>query len=273
MTESAFSVSVLMCHAPIVIPDFAASRGELCCRTTAAMEKAADLLVSRAPSVVVLLSPHTPRYRSAFGVVEGSTISGDFSSFGRPDLRAVFSSDRHIQENIERIALELGVDVKPVPANRLDHGALVPLYFLKKAGFEGKVIVVGFPEEYSQASNAAMGSVLNKAALSGDGNWALLASGDMSHRLSPGAPAGFHPNANRFDRLVVKCVETGDYSGIVSIDEDLRDIAAEDIVDSLQITHAALKGDCVGRQFLSYEGPFGVGYMVAVLCDVRQGKI
>jgi aromatic ring-opening dioxygenase LigB subunit len=229
------------------------------------MAEAAAFLTSKNSEVVIVLSPHTPRYRTAYGVAEGSCVEGHFGAFGRPDLHADFTSDTALQQRIKQIGHELGVEIRAVPPDNLDHGALVPLFFLKEAGYTGAVVVIGFPAESDKTNNTIMGETLRRAASEHGKKWALLASGDMSHRLAPGAPAGFHPQAERFDRLVLKCVESGEYGSISSLDPNLRDIAAEDIVDSLEIARAALQGDSLGRKVLSYEGPFGVGYLVAIL--------
>jgi aromatic ring-opening dioxygenase LigB subunit len=269
MNETGFPQAVLMCHAPIVIPQVAGARAPLCAASSKAMTVAAEFLVSHHPEGIVLLSPHTARYRNAYGMAEGNRVWGNFEAFGRPDIGSEFDSDRHLQTQIESLAQEHGVDVKPIPSGPLDHGALVPMHFLKEAGYQGKIIVVGFPQETSLEKNKLMGMILQKSISKTKSHWALLASGDMSHRLIPGAPAGFHPHAARFDRLVVKCVETGELEHISSINGDLRESAAEDVADSLEIACAALHGGNSGNKILSYEGPFGVGYLVAILHDEK----
>ena len=54
---------------------------------------------------------------------------------------------------------------------------------------------------------------------------------------------------------------------ISDIDPALRDIAAEDAADSSTIVAAALGFRSHGAEVLSYEHPFGVGYLVAVFHD------
>jgi aromatic ring-opening dioxygenase LigB subunit len=265
MSATTFSQAVLMCHAPIVIPAFGGPRAPLCAASTRAMEEAARILVENHSDGIVILSPHTPRYRTAYGLVEGTNVWGDFEPFGRSDISLEFASDPSLQGLIKSMAMEHDVSVKPVPPGPLDHGALVPLHFLKAAGYDGKIVVIGFPQEPSLEKNRNFGILLEKSVTKSKGRWALLASGDMSHRLTPGAPAGFHPEAERFDRIVRKCVESGEFLHISDIDHNLRENAAEDVVDSLEITFSALRDTHRNHHVLSYEGPFGVGYLIAVL--------
>jgi hypothetical protein len=42
-------------------------------------------------------------------------------------------------------------------------------------------------------------------------------------------------------------------------------------VDSLQVALGAMDGDTTGHRFLSYEAPFGVGYLVSVLRESSSG--
>ena len=87
----------------------------------------------------------------------------------------------------------------------------------------------------------------------------------MSHALKKGGPADFHPRAHLFDETVVACVKENRLGDVSGIDPELRDLACEDVVDSLEVAHGCLGRNPAGPRFLSYEGPFGVGYLVAIL--------
>jgi AmmeMemoRadiSam system protein A len=116
-----------------------------------------------------------------------------------------------------------------------------------------------------------MGQAIADAACALDQRFVVLASGDMSHRLQPGAPAGFHPQAKRFDQSFVQLLEGGELGqlGEPRLSAELRELAAEDVVDSCMVAAAAVGFDATGHRVLSYEGPFGVGYCEALLHDDR----
>src|SRR5690606_1145463 len=61
-----------------------------------------------------------------------------------------------------------------------------------------------------------------------------------------------------------RAVARGDDEALFALPGALRDRAAEDVLDTAQIA-ASATGSAAGREVLSYEGPFGVGYLVAVL--------
>jgi AmmeMemoRadiSam system protein A len=94
---------------------------------------------------------------------------------------------------------------------------------------------------------------------------AVVASGDMSHRLTPNAPCGFDPQARHFDETFMRLIRDGAYHEIERMDPELRELAAEDAVDSTLIALASVGWKAGGHKVLNYEGPFGVGYGVAIL--------
>lgn len=264
MAGGQLRAAVLMCHAPIVIPALGRRDTERCRRTTAAMAEAARRLAACGAGRVAVLSPHAPRHARSYGFYAGTELTGDFGRFGEPGLAAAFPAD---PEAAAAMAAT-GPDLAPIRGG-LDHGALVPLWFLREAGFRGRVSVFGFPWDPPPGGHARFGAAL-RTALDGLGApWALLASGDCSHRLLPGAPAGYDARAKDFDAGLVARVRAGRDAALPEELAPLREGAAEDVLDSLEIAAAVTGADPDGREVLSYEGPFGVGYLVAVLQEGR----
>lgn len=258
-----------MCHAPIVIPAISGERGGDCVSTTRAMAEAAQVLVAAEPETLVVLSPHAPRHQGAFTWKSGGRWVGSFAPFGRPELRMSFHADLDAADALARASLQKRVPLDPSDDSPMDHGALVPLWFLREAGYQGKVLILGFPWQSSEALVECFALALGEAMAEGGRSWGLVASGDMSHRLLPGAPSGFHPRARDFDQAVVDCVRAGRPGDVVRISVDLRELAAEDVTESLMVAAPLLGSRPVGHRFLSYEGPFGVGYLIAILRSER----
>lgn len=260
----AIPCAALMCHAPIVIPEIGGERAKQCARTTHAMSATAARLAAHAPDVLVLISPHTPRRRVGFGIVGDDVLSGDFAQFGHRELRVHARGAPAAAAALRRCAQALGQDSWSPSGAQLDHGALVPLHFVVQAGYRGPVLLLALPYAESN-SEVAIGQAIAAAALELDQRWAVLASGDMSHRLCEGAPAGFHPAGARFDAAVRELVAAGALGELAAIDPELRELAAEDVVASCVVAAAAVAFDATGCRVLDYEGPFGVGYLEALL--------
>lgn len=238
--------AALMCHAPIVVPAVAGAESAACTGTTRAMREIAQRAVRSRPDRLVLVSPHSPRLRTGFGAWRGQH-HGDLSAFGAPAVRIDLPDDTDVSDSLPQIGGEA-----------LDHGAVVPLSFLWEAGWRGPTAIIALPAR--GRGDVRLGEQL--AALAG--RTAVIASGDMSHRVHPGAPAGYHPRAKEFDAHFVAALTADDWDAAASAEP--REIAAEDVVDSTIVAMAAA-GRPLNAEVLHYEAPWGVGYTEAILLD------
>lgn len=257
--------AVLMCHAPIVIPAIGRGRAGECAATTAAMRGSASHVVQARPETVVVVSPHLPRSAEAFTRAMDALQVVDFRAFGHAELHFALPSDAAAGAALARVAERRGLALTEAAVSLADHGSGVPLWFLHEAGFRGRLLLLGFPWRGTPHGNRLLGQVLAEAMAGLERRWALVASGDLSHALQPGAPAGHHPRAAAFDAALVETLRRGPLEALDHLDPELRRLAAEDAVDSLQVAAGALDPDPACQEVLSYEGPFGVGYAVALL--------
>jgi AmmeMemoRadiSam system protein A len=228
------------------------------------MAGAARRVVMAAPETVVLISPHSPRRRGMFAIRADGRITGSLARFDAPEMKIDLPADEPFAGTIAEEARSRGVQVWRLRDNDLDHGATVPLWHLADAGWRGPTILIGlnYPGEPGLIE---LGEAIAAAARLAGRSVAVIASGDMSHRLQPGAPAGFHPRAKEFDGAFIECLRAGDYRKLLDFDSGLSDLAAEDALDSTLVAASAVNWNAAGHEVLSYEGPFGVGYGVAIL--------
>ncbi len=256
----------LMCHAPVVVPEIAGERRAQIACSAAAMDIAARFLIASAPDLLVVVSPHTPRLKECFVVLTGNELRGDFGAFGFHNIQVHLPGDGAAAAQMIALCAEQGICARTRFDAALDHGALVPLHFMQRAGWNGRTMVIGLPSVCPDDACLKLGRALARLQQKRHDRVALICSGDMSHRLIPGAPAGYHPRAAQFDEAVQLVLEHGDLKEAAQIDPELRALAGEDVIDSLLVA----AGACVqaqGVRPLSYEGPFGVGYLIAILND------
>lgn len=141
-----------------------------------------------------------------------------------------------------------------------DWGFNVPLYFLAK-DFKGEIksMLTGLekPEFYFAAGKKAY------QELSKNKKYALIASGDLSHCLKEDGPYGFHPQGPKFDQALIEYLKKKDIKNILKLDEIYPE-AGECGLRSFCFLLGMLEesGAKYQPEILSYEGPFGVGYLV-----------
>ena len=247
----AVTSSGLMCHAPIVHPKVGGERAERCVATTSAMREVAARTIASRPERLVLVSPHSPRPATDFSAWEG-THRGALADFGAPDVAVELPDAPEVAETLALPGVRRG-------RRSLDHGAMVPLAFLWEAGWRGPTAILALPWSSSPASEQLGGRLAGLP-----GRTAVIASGDMSHRLKQGAPAGFHPKARLFDAAFLRALEEERWEDLERTPH--RAEAAEDVVDTTRLALGAA-GEPLHAEVLAYEGPWGVGYAEAIFRD------
>ena len=184
-------------------------------------------------------------------------------------LPSVGSKEDRIQvkktiESLENLGKKLKV-IKPdsiiISVPHPDWGFNVPLFFLAK-DFKGEIknylTELETPEFYfEEGKRIFQGSDRNK-------KYALIASGDMSHCLKEDGPYGFQTDGPKFDEKLIESFKKKDIETILRLDEMYPE-AGECGLRSFCFLLGTLEASGINYQpeILSYEGPFGVGYLVA----------
>ncbi len=265
-------------HPPVLVPAVGGPETRKLAATTAALSRLSACVKEAEANVLLLVSPHGPLNPGALSLLEEETLTGSFSRFGAPGIDFSYRNDRELVAAILEELRKAGLPVTTAQAGRqrggaavtLDHGALVPLYFLEQAGVHLPLVHLTYaflPPEQLFACGQAMKSAIQQLGRRA----ALVLSGDLSHRLLPGAPAGFSPRGREFDRLLIGLLQAYDVQAILGLDKNLLEEAGECGYRALLIGLGVLAGEAVNPQILSYEGPFGVGYLVADLTPANQG--
>ena len=249
-------------HPPIMVPEVGGARVAEVRASVDAMRDLTERVKACGAETIVLVSPHAPLERSTFVAYGGASLRGDFANFNAPQAIVEAPVDEELLGAIRRAAAEERYRVVVLEPQEIDHGTAVPLYFLLRNGWAGRAVALGYsflPDE----DHVRFGECIRRAVENIKRPAAFVASGDLSHRLKPGAPAGFDPEARRFDEQVVAALHANAPGQIPRIDQGLRRLAGEcgyrSMLVGLGATSAA-EPDC---EVISYEAPFGVGYLVA----------
>ncbi len=223
------------------------------------------------PDTIVLLSPHAPMMSRKMGVSLASAYEGDLSYFSAPEVVVEAEADeglaRHILESVTESDVPVAVTGSPGETVELDHGSVVPLvYMLGDMQHACRLVLLSF-SLLSLQEHARFGAIVGEVLLEVPQRVLYVASSDLSHRLKPGAPAGFDARGAEFDRQIADAFAKGDWRAMLSIDPDLAEAAGECGYRSLAVLSgvvaaAQAAGARTDNHLYSYEGPFGVGYLV-----------
>ena len=258
-------------HPPIVVPEVGRDEAVRVAATQLALLELGRRLKDSGAETVVIISPHGSVFENAVGINGRPVLQGDLAHFRAGQVRFELENDLPLVRAIQQQAGGLGLTVVELTPELerqydlslgLDHGVTVPLYFLRKAGLELPLVPVSMavapPERLY-----LFGAAVRAAAEALGRRVALLASGDLSHCLTPDAPGGYQPRGEEFDRRIAGLLSVSDVEGLLKLEPSLVREAGECGYRSILMMLGALDGREVKAEVLSYEGPFGVGYLVA----------
>ncbi len=267
--EAAFMVP----HPPMIVPDVGRGSEERVRATIDSYEKVADEIAHIAPDTIIISSPHSIMYGDYFHISPGRAARGSFSSFG---AKNVSFNEQYDDELVSTIA---GLcDKADIPAGtlgerepELDHGTMVPLYFIEKKYTRFKLVRIGLSglpltEHYrlGQMIAEAVGKLGRKAV--------YVASGDLSHKLQDYGPYGFAKEGPVYDKRIMDVCSRAAFGELFDFDEAFCDKAAECGHRSFVIMAGALDGVKVRATQLSHEDVTGVGYGICTFYPEEYDK-
>jgi AmmeMemoRadiSam system protein B len=282
-----FSLSILIAgvspHPPLLIPEIGGREIRRVHQTKEALKTLSAEIAAVHPETVIIITPHGPMFRDTPVILAEEELEGDFSIFRAPGVKLSACNDLELVQALAEESSKENIDVIQLKKNMqgslredisLDHGVTVPLYYLQAAGTARRCVAITFTLlpygdlfRFGQALQRAVSAVGRKVA--------VVASADLSHRLTRDAPAGYHPRGREFDAQVVEYLQGYHVEKLLAMDQELVSAAGECGLRSLIILLGSLSGLSVQPRILSYEGPFGVGYPVALLkllTEKEEGK-
>ena len=173
------------------------------------------------PETIVIISSHGPVFTDAICIYD-YPLKGNLSSFNAPEVELSFAADEDLKKDILKRSEKYDIPVVrsgEINITRygfreeLDHGVMVPMYFINKFTSNFKLLPIAFgmlPYEdlYS------FGKLIKESAEALNKRVIVIASGDFSHKLTPDAPAGYTPQGKVFDEKLVAILRDFDIAAL-----------------------------------------------------------
>lgn len=255
-----------MPHPPLAVAEVGRTDRDLVPETIRSFERIAEEIADIKPDTIVLSSPHAPSFADYFHISDGDEATGDFGLFRAPQVRVHATYDKDLIHHIGKFCAETFFPAGP-DANAdaaLDHGTMVPLYFINKLYTDYKLVRVGL-SGLSLDDHFLFGKFIDKCVSVSDKKVVFIASGDLSHCQKEEGPYGYKPEGPAYDAKLMDTLRDGDLKALLSFPEDLMREAAECGHRSFVIMAGALDDTPYDIEVLSHEATFGVGYGFAIV--------
>ena len=250
-------------------------RGEKVQKTVEAYHAAARQIADLKPETVLLMSPHQILYSDYFHISPGQSASGDYAQFRAPQVQMQVRYDTEFVEQLCKLAdaADFPAGTKGERDKRLDHGTMVPLYFVNQYFKEYRLVRIGL-SGLSLKMHYQLGQYIQETDRLLNRTTVLIASGDLSHRLKEDGPYGYRKEGPEYDSRIMEVMGTADFGRLFQFPEDLCEQAGECGHRSFTMMAGALDKQKVEAALLSYEGVFGVGYGICTytVCGSDAGR-
>ena len=253
-------------HPPLAVPAVGRGQEGQIEQTLAALDEAARDMAALGPDTIIFISPHGTVYADYFHIAPGNRASGDLSRFRAAAERFGAVFDTGLIAAIEKQAAVEGIPAGTLGATGqdLDHGVTVPMWFINRHMDAYQSICVS-PSGLEKTMHYRLGQAMAAALKDSEKKVVLVASGDLSHKLSAQAPYGHAPEGALFDTAICDIFSTGDFGALLSLEPGICAAAAECGHKPFLILAGCFDQQAVSSRLLSYEGPYGVGYAVAAV--------
>ena len=260
-------------HPPLIVPEVGRGGEKQIEKTRASYARVAGEIVRLDPETVVITSPHAVMYRDWFHVSPGKSAAGSFAQFRASGVRFEVRYDTELVREIGRLAGEeefpAGTEGERDPL--LDHGTMVPLFFIRQAYGEKplpKIVRIGL-SGLPLEDHYRLGQLIAEAAGITGRRTVFVASGDLSHKLQKDGPYGFAPEGPEYDARLMDVCSQAAFGELFDFDETFCEKAAECGHRSFVIMAGALDGRQVEAEVYSHEDVTGVGYGI---CAFHPGS-
>ncbi len=249
-------------HSPLLLSSISKDLRVHLTQTRKAMYQLSEELYASRPDVILLVSEHPTMYKNAFSINLSDPYDFDLRAFGdlgfrrtlHPAIRVVDRLQRSLRK--EHIPFSLTTDVA------LHYASAIPLGFATK-NLDGMKIIPVTYSDLDLKQHFQFGQAMRDELINAEERIAVLASGDLSHALTNDSPATYHEFGAQFDARIQDIIATKNIAGLLSLPEEMIMHAQETATKPLSILFGILDRIAITPKVLSYEAPFGVGYIVS----------
>ena len=264
-------------HPPLILSAIGKGREREIAATIKAFHEVMAAAAKFLPDTVVIISPHSEMYGDYIHISPSSNAAGDLAKFGAPDVSVVVDYDEdfvaELAANCKKENIAAGTYGERQPA--LDHATMIPIAFLSEHigdhASKVKFVRIGVAG-LAAREHYRLGQAVKRTAYTLGRRTVVIASSDLSHKLSADGPYGLAAEGAVFDKLCTDFLATGDFLSLLQIDIALAERAGHCGLPALWIMAGTLDGLAVQSGLLHYEAPFGVGYAVASFLPANESS-
>ncbi len=257
--------SAIVPHSPKIIPTLNQEDLDKANKTVNALKKLSKQLAEAKPESLVIISSHAPILDGAFSLNLAQEYEGNFKSFGDLITKIQFKGDLELNYKIkERFEIDFhDVPLTMITEPNLDYGTFIPLYYFFQEYKDFSIIPISHCSlDYQQ--HLDFGEKLREELTLTNKRVAIIASAGLSGCSEKEKPKDISLG-QQYDEKIIKLIKDKKTDQILKIDQELIEKSGQCGLRPILILLGILSKQNYQPEILSYEAPFGAGYLVANL--------
>ena len=249
-------------HPPILLPTIGKEKTIELKATADAFAALEEKLYIARPDTIIIFSPHGQLLQDAMSINVSPEFEAQLKEFGDLVTQQKFKGAIDDAFKLRDVVRGAGIPLNIYTSKNLDYGVAIPLLFLTRHLPDVKIIPIG-NSLLSAKTHFEFGYQIKESIFDTNKRIALIASSDLSHRLTSTAPGGFSPTGKQFDDAVLSALKDRNTTSLLNLDSAIVNEAASCGWYTLIMFLGALQRVNYELSVLAYESPFGVGYLTA----------
>lgn len=253
--------SAISPHSPLLIPNIGKENLELLKRTSESYKKIRDDIYATQIETLVIISSHGGFEDEIFNVNLSPSFHINFEEFGDLSTKKEIEGDIVLAHQIKKESESDDEHIRIIDKPTLNHGIGIPAYLLTEEIKNLKVVPL-YCSEADLEKHWQWGVRIKEAILNSNKRIAVIASADLSHKLTKNSPAGYSPKAVNSDQKIINFIQNKKIPELTKMKPEFFEETATEGIKSISVLGGIMNKMEYKPKLLSYEYPFGAGYVV-----------
>lgn len=252
----------LVPHTPLLLPYIGKEQAQKLTQTNQAFLALSQEIYAARLDTVLVISAHAGMHDQAFTLYGNEMLRPNLSEFGDLQPYEPFFNELSLVSHIRERAAQENIPIAIQPQEELDYASAVPLLLLRRSIRKDTVLVLG-TSAASRKEHFDFGYLLKDIVMNTTKRVGVLVSCNLSHALLTDSPSGYSPSSEKFDMAIRQNLEGYNATGLLQMDETMAQEAVQCALPAILMFLGLMQRVDYSYKELSYEYPFGVGYLTA----------
>jgi AmmeMemoRadiSam system protein B len=260
----AFIYAAIVPHSPLLLETVGKEYRRQIRKTQKGIQGIKEELHAAHPEMVIVIHPHGTHVEGAVALNLCDEFTSDLSEFGDIVTKPTFHGAPTLAHALREHGENAGMPLTMISESAVSYDVTVPLLLLQTS-HPWSVLPIS-PMNHDLQAHVNIGKLIAETLHAMPERIAVILSIELSHHTTAAAPKGERPEGIWFDHTIVRALTRERLADrLLDLDPNKVEQAESCGYQSLLIFAGMLARKHCSIQKLSYESPFGVGLLTAIV--------